>query len=178
MLAPLNLTITAFVPPPPFTKTLDDWTYLFMHLSLSCPTTPPCGQCRGICRNPPRGTGLVISTFRESVRMCTYHVITPDGRREYRYIMVQLQTLSGSQNKSVTFCGSTSCMTKTKFSDALFQNRKLHSLVSWGLFNLNPPSGWGFVKPEVQIPIHPPMYPARGVVGLDIDRCIIYAPGW
>ena len=64
-------------------------------------------------------------------------------------------------------------MTKTKFSDVLFQKSKLHSLVSRGLFNLNAHSGREFVTSEVQIPI----YPARGVGrrgrGADIDRCII-----
>ena len=88
-------------------------------------------------------------------------------------LIVHLQTSCGSRNKAVGFRRSTSCTTKTKFSDVLFQNSKLLLSVSQGLFILNPPSGWGFDKPEVQIPTYPPICPARGVVGLDIDRCII-----
>ena len=63
---------------------------------------------------------------------------------------------------------------KTKVSDVLFQNSKLYLSISWGLFILNPPNGWGFDKPEVQIPTLPPICPAREVVGLVIDRRIIY----
>ena len=59
------------------------------------------------------------------------------------------------------------------FSDILFKNSKLNLTISWGLCLLNPPSRWGFDKPEVQIPTYPPMLSAPGVVGLDIDRCII-----
>ena len=61
---------------------------------------------------------------------------------------------------------------KTKVSDVLFQDSKLYLSISRGLFILNPPIGWGFDKPEVQIPILPPICPTWGVVGLDIDRCI------
>ena len=52
---------------------------------------------------------------------------------------------------------------KTKVSDILFQNSKLYLWI-----------GWGFDKLEVQIPTLPPICPARGVVGLDIDRCITH----
>ena len=67
-------------------------------------------------------------------------------------------------------------MAKTKVSNVLFQNSKLYLSISRGLFILNPPSGWGFDKPEVQLPTLPPICPVRGVVGLVIDRCIIRTP--
>ena len=148
-----------------------------MHLLLSCPTTPCAGNVGGFVgefcqRTPQGGMELVISTFRESVCKCAWSCGHSGWTLRTRYLMVQLQNLSDSWNEAVSFYGSTYCMTKTKFSDVLFQNSKFHSSVSRGLFNLNPPSGWGFVKSEVQIPIHPPIYHARGVLGLDIDRCI------
>ena len=46
--------------------------------------------------------------------------------------------------------------TKTKVSSILFQDSLS---ISRGL---NPPSGWGFNKPEVQIPTLPPICPTRG----------------
>ena len=39
---------------------------------------------------------------------------------------------------------------------------KLYLLISRGLFIPNSPSGWGFDKPEVQIPILPLYVPHRG----------------
>ena len=48
-------------------------------------------------------------------------------------LIVHLQTSCGSRNKAVSFRGSPSCMTKTKFSDILFQNSKLLLLVSLGI---------------------------------------------
>ena len=60
-------------------------------------------------------------------------------------------------------------VTKTKVSDDLFQDTDSQLyLISRG--SLSPPSGWGFDKPEVQIPTLPPTL--RWVVGLHIDRCI------
>ena len=53
-------------------------------------------------------------------------------------------------------------MAKTKVSDVLFQDNKLYLSISQGLYILNPPSGWGFDKPEVQIPTLPPMCPRGG----------------
>ena len=53
-------------------------------------------------------------------------------------------------------------MAKTKVSNVLFQENKLYLSISQGLYILNPPSGWGFDKPEVQIPTLPPMCPGEG----------------
>ena len=104
------------------------------------PHYPPCGQCRGFvgkfCQRTPRGgTGLVISTFHEST--CKYACVQimwlfgMDVKNTV--ILVHLQTSCGSRNKAVGFRRSTSCTTKTKFSDILFQNSKLLLLVSPGI---------------------------------------------
>ena len=91
---------------------------------------------------------------------------------ETHHLLAYVWALSGSWNKEVVALLYAS---KTKVSDVLFQDRKLYLSISWGLFMLYPPSGWGFDKPEVQIPTQPPICPARGVVGLDIDRCISFS---
>ena len=91
--------------------------------------------------------------------MRTYHVVILNGRRE---LILTSKLCLAAETKLSASMVALLYVAKTKVSDVLFQNSKLYLSISWGLFILNPPSGWGFDKPEVQIPTLPPICPARG----------------
>ena len=102
------------------------------------------------------------------MRMRTYHVIILNGHQECDTYNYTFKLCLAAETKLSASMVTFLYVAKTKVNDILFQNSKLYSLISWGLFILNPPSGWGFDKPEVQIPTLPPICPAQGVMGLDI----------
>ena len=152
-----------------------------MHLSMLCPTTPRAGSIGGFVgefcwRTPRRGRGLVAHSVNLHANA---HAYIPCGHSEWtsrtRYLLVQYtyRLCLAAKTKLSASVVALLYVAKTKVSDVHFQDSKLYLSISWGLFILNPPSGWGFDKPEVQIPTLSPIYPAWGVVGLDIDRCII-----
>ena len=140
---------------------------------MLCPTTPRAGSVGGFVgefcwRTPRGGRRLVLITFCESVCKCTcvhaYHVVILNGRRD---LLVHLQTLFNlaAETKLSASMVALLYVSKTKVSNVLFQNSKLYLSISWGLSILNPPSGWGFDKPEVQIPTFTPYMSRTGGSG-------------
>ena len=91
-----------------------------MHLSMLCPTTPCAGSVGGFVggfwwRTPQGGRGLVAHSMNLHANA---HAYIPCDHSEWtsrtRYLLVHLQTLSGSQNRVVSFHGGTSLCGKDK----------------------------------------------------------------
>ena len=129
---------------------------------MLCPTTSRAGSVGGFvgefCWITPRGgRGLVVVNLYANT-----HVYIPCGHSEWtsssrtRYLLANFvwQLKQSCQLPWWHFFMWQRQRLVTFFS-------RIASSISWGLFILNPPSGWGFDKPEMQIPTLPPIYMSR-----------------